>query len=323
MTMRRFISPLLLLLSGFALTSACGGAAEKPGGDGDGDGTYVVGTGSLSGNGETEGSGGGSVTGGGDGDAAGGGGTVGTACTPFAARLCDNVVGDESCTGHQVCDEDGSGWSSCVCRSVEIENAGGAGGAGTGDGEPRCPDARACGGLVAGQWVVRSSCLSVSGPLDVVSLGIGCVAADLAGALEVRGRVSLLDDGLIIDETVTAGHVAIGFDRTCRDISGTVVTCEQFGGPLESLGFSEVTCLDGLDGGCACVALVDQAGGLGHIDPQGVPGGTYLASGSELVFESAQYTYSYCALENSLTVTPTGMSKLGELNGTVVFERAP
>lgn len=322
--MRRFISSHSLLLAGFALTAACGGKAEneRRGGDGDGDGEgdgdkYNEGSGSAAGDGDGLNATGGNASGGAV-EGTGGGEGADTVCAPFAVRLCDGFDGDEICAGLQVCDEDGTGWGSCECAS----GAGGAGGAGPSDGV--CSDVRACGGNVPGQWVVRSSCLSVGDRMVVRDIGLGCNEVDVAGALLVRGRLTLSEDRSVTDDTVTVGSLALGIHPECLDVSGTVVTCEGLSVPLKNLGFSEVTCLDAFDGGCACVAQVNQAGGLGYVpSAASTPGGDYIVNGEELAVFSANVPryYSYCALENALTVTPTGNELLRGTSGTIVFER--
>lgn len=337
--MRHHLTPLFLLLSGSTFAAACGGPTEKLSGDGDGDAS-----GGTLGDGDTPGAGdgGGTGTGGalGDGDISGDGGMMGVSvCQPGSVQLCNTMVGDDVCTGIQLCGAEGPAWEACLCptaggtggigaggEGAGAQNAGGAGGDDPVEDpdEPSCSDVTACGGDVAGQWNARSSCLSVSGPLDISSLGLGCVSADISGSLEVSGRLSLTEDGQFVDGTTTEGSFALGIAPECRDISGTVVACEQLGGPFESWGFSSVTCLDVANGGCVCAGQVDQAGGLGHISPNASTSGSYSTGGVVLELSSTEpptRTYSYCALEDSLVITPTGRAALGTTQGTVVFER--
>ena len=68
------------------------------------------------------------------------------------------------------------GWLSSGCSPGGLGGAGGnsgATGAGGGGGAASCPDVTACGGSVVGTWTVTSSCLTVSGTLDLIAGGSG------------------------------------------------------------------------------------------------------------------------------------------------------
>ena len=81
-----------------------------------------------------------------------------------------------------------------ACRSsTGTSPSGGAGtsGGGTagttgtaGTGGPSCPNGTACGGDVVGTWNVTSSCLGLSGALDVALVGLDprtCTSATISG----------------------------------------------------------------------------------------------------------------------------------------------
>lgn len=325
----RHLSPVLILLSGFVLTTACGGKAQDSGRGGDGDGDGPNGSGGLKGDGDLPGDGDGSGGTMGDGDAPGDGGSSQMYCEPGDARLCD-VQADPACSGIgvQICAETGAEWGACVCDREAggmggSQNMGGAGGAGPGPGddpEPSCPDGEACGGEVRGRWEVNSSCLEVDGKFDVSWLGIGCSEAAIWGELDVAGELEFLDDGRFLDETTTSGDLALRLLQECLDISGTIVTCEQISFPLASGGFSSVKCLDYSGGGCVCGARVNRAGGLGHVSPDASTSGLYTAIDETLTLsDSDAFTYSYCAAARSFVMTPTGVGDIDNIHGSVLL----
>jgi hypothetical protein len=189
-------------------------------------------------------------------------------------------------------------------------------------GGPACPDATACGGDVLGTWEVNSSCLDVRGRLDIHTIGLGCTTADIAGALEVRGQVEFFDDGRFLDETTTVGDVAMRLAPECLEISGTPVTCEAIGGPLTSLGFSSVGCLDAPNGDCLCGGQVNQMGGMAQITPEAALNGEYSAIDETLTLTSASpLSYSYCVRDETLLVTPAVHSGIQTTHGTVELDR--
>lgn len=342
MTIRR-LSLAMLLLSGFSLTPSCGGKALDAGhggdgdGDGDGDGSGAIpGDGDISGDGDGDASGGtlGDGDGVGDGDASGDGDSDGTYCEPGDVTLCDLQTHPPVCTGIgiQMCAETGAEWGPCVCENWAnggtggSQNMGGAGGAGPepGDPEASCSDVVACGGDIRGRWEVSSSCLEVTGSFDLTALGIGCFDAAIWGDLQVQGELQLLESGEFRDNTTTSGDFALRLAQACLDVSGTVVTCETVAAPIASRGFSSVKCLDHPDGGCLCAARVNQAGGLGHVRHEAANHGEFNAIDETLTLSSPDaYTYSYCASENSLDLTPRGVRSIGTTGSVALAPTAP
>ena len=61
------------------------------------------------------------------------------------------------------------------------------GSTGTGGGGTSCPNVTACGGNLVGTWTVTSSCLKVSGNLDLSLAGAGCPSTPVTGDLQVTG----------------------------------------------------------------------------------------------------------------------------------------
>ena len=120
-----------------------------------------------------------------------------------------------------------------------------------------------CGGDITGTWTVTSSCLTVTGGLDLASFGAGCATAPVTGSLGVTGTWTANADGTYTDNTTTSGDEQFTLAPSCLVISSTPVTCKGAGGLLTSLGYSSVTCVDAAGGGCTCSATVQQNGGLG------------------------------------------------------------
>src|SRR4051812_49023030 len=84
--------------------------------------------------------------------------------------------------------------------------AGTTGTAGTGGGGASCPNVTPCGGNVVGTWTVASSCLTVSGALDLGLVGAGCPSAPVTGTLAVTGTFTANADGTYSDNTITTGQ---------------------------------------------------------------------------------------------------------------------
>jgi hypothetical protein len=204
--------------------------------------------------------------------------------------------------------------------------SGGSGGSGsgtggsnaTGGGSGSCSNVTACGGSVVGSWSVMSSCLSVSGNVDVSSLGVGCTSVSVTGSLSVTGSWTANANGTYTDNTTTTGTETVTVPAACLNISGTTTTCERIGGPLAALGFQDVTCTDASGGGCTCAATVQQSGGVGVVSFSAAPSGNYTTSGNKLTVDSVT-NYSYCVSGSKMTWTPQTSGP--STSGTVVFQK--
>src|SRR5436305_5888695 len=105
----------------------------------------------------------------------------------------------------------------------------GAGGNGGAGGAP-CPDVTPCGGNMVGSWTVASSCLSVTGALDLTLVGAGCPTAPVTGSLTVTGTFTANGDGTYSDNTTTTGEEHFTLGPSCLVISSTPVTCDGAAG---------------------------------------------------------------------------------------------
>ena len=72
---------------------------------------------------------------------------------------------------------------------------------------PNCPGVTPCGGSVVGTWTVTSSCLALSGDMDVVLASLGCTTVPVTGSLHVTGTWTANSDGTYTDNTVTTGSI--------------------------------------------------------------------------------------------------------------------
>jgi hypothetical protein len=186
-------------------------------------------------------------------------------------------------------------------------SSGGAGGA--------CANVTACGGNVVGTWTVSSSCLSVSGPLDLSSFfGQGCASAQVTGSLQVSGTWSANSDGTYTDNTTTTGNEQIALVAACLSFSGTTITCDGVSGVVQAMGYSSVNCTTAAGGGCNCSATVNQAGGIGVVSASASTSGSFSTSGSNLTIDTSP-PYAYCVSGNKLTLTPQAPT-----TGTVVLQ---
>jgi len=195
----------------------------------------------------------------------------------------------------------------------------GSGGGGSAGGS--CANVLPCGGDLVGTWTVSSSCLNVSGQLDLTLVGAGCASAPVTGALQVSGTWTANSDGTYTDDTLTTGSEQFTLAPACLVISSTPVTCAGVGSILSSLGYETVGCSDAAGGGCDCTATVHQAGTLGWVSPAASTSGNYTTAGSVATIsgDAGDATYAYCASASTLTLTPQSASPT--TTGTIVLQK--
>ncbi len=332
--MRTRFSLSLALLATLSMDLACGGLSKSDqNNDGGASSTSGDGDGDADGDGDGDRKGDGDGDGGRDGD----GNRV---CDPGSTLPCSGIESGALCDGVQICEDDGSRWGACDCP--DLGAAGGRGGQGTGgtgtggDGtggdnlgggpsnlpEASCDDVVSCGGDVTGIWTVSSSCLALSGMLNLRSFGLGCDESPASGELGVTGIISFEQGGRMVDATRTTGTVIIELADSCLDVSDTRVACDQVGGPLRSLGFDKVDCQDATAGGCDCVGSFNQYAGMGHLTFDAMGTSSYSVSGDTLTI-SNDLTYDYCVQDEILTLTPTNQQSFEKIGGTIVLGKAP
>lgn len=177
-----------------------------------------------------------------------------------------------------------------------------------------CTSVTGCGGNVVGSWTVSSSCLKLSGEMDVSILSLSCPKVPVTGSLKTTGSFIANADGTYVDNTVTTGSVTLPLADTCLSVSSVPVSCEKTSDLFKALGWSTAACTT-TNGQCNCSLSVDQMGGLGVVSDLALTKGMYTTSGSTLTTDDV--SQSYCVSGDTLTVTPN----LSALTGTVVLKK--
>jgi hypothetical protein len=192
---------------------------------------------------------------------------------------------------------------------------------GTGLGVDICNSVIPCGGDVVGTWNVTGSCLAVSGELDMGFFGlVEACDGTVTGELTITGTWTANSDGTYTDGTTTTGTETMELNEACKSLSGTVTTCDRIGGPIQSYGYTALSCTDNLStSGCTCTATINQTAGMG-VTP-GFPSetGAYTITGTTLALSDDQY--SYCVSGSTLTMTPVPEAATGALTGSIVLQR--
>jgi len=198
---------------------------------------------------------------------------------------------------------------------------GNGGGVATGGGTgASCTSVTPCGGDVVGTWNVTSSCLKVSGTLDVRSLfSFSCATGQVSGSLQLTGSWSAKADGTFVDGTSTTGTEQVTLGADCLVLSGAPVSCDALGGVMSGVYFDTVTCTPAAAGGCSCNANVKQKGSMGILSADPQKEGNYTLSGNTLKIVQDNSSYAYCS-SGKLTVTPQGMNPT--TTGEIVLEKA-
>jgi hypothetical protein len=223
------------------------------------------------------------------------------------------------------------------CSGVEVGGAGGApnsagsgssnggssttggmtGSAGASAGAPAasCSNVTPCGGSVVGSWKVTSSCLKLSGDMDVSLASLGCAKVPLTGgSLTTSGTFVANPDGTFTDNTTTTGSATFPLAKECLSISSVDRTCEQVSGIFEALGWSKGMCTE-TNGQCNCTVTADQHGGLGAISGVATTKGRYSTADNKLTTEDL--SFPYCVAGDTLTITP----QLSALTGSILLSK--
>ena len=204
-----------------------------------------------------------------------------------------------------------------ACGSSGTIPSGTGGSSGSGGAGQSCSSVVPCGGSAVGTWTVSSSCLNISGSLDLTYAGLNCPPAAVTGSLHVAGTWTANADGTYRDNTTTTGTEQFSLASACLFLSGTTTTCDGIAGPLQGLGFSAVTCTSAATGGCTCTGTVNQAGAPGALSVQASGSGNYETSGNTLTIDTNS-PYAYCVAGTKMTWTPQTTSPA--TTGTIVFQ---
>jgi hypothetical protein len=173
-----------------------------------------------------------------------------------------------------------------------------------------------------GTWTVASSCLSVSGQVDLTLVGAGCPSAPVTGSLQVSGTWTANADGTYTDNTTTSGQEQLTLAPACLIISSTPVTCDGAASIIQNLGFASLTCTSTSNGGCACSGTVQQSGSLGVVSVSPATSGSYTPSGNQvtIVGDVGDTTYGTCVAGSKLTLMPQTTSPT--TTGTIVLQKS-
>ncbi len=164
---------------------------------------------------------------------------------------------------------------------------------------------------------MSSSCLTVSGQLDLTLAGLNCPPAPATGSLHVSGTWTGNPDGTYVDNTTTTGTEQFNLAPSCLMLSGTTTTCDGIAGPLQGLGFNSVTCTPATGGGCTCTATINQMGGVGFVSAVASGSGNVETSGNVITIDTA-FPYAYCVAGSKMTWTPQPTSPT--VTGTIIFQ---
>lgn len=198
---------------------------------------------------------------------------------------------------------DGTGQTGGTTATGGSLAIGGAGGlAGTGASAPTCPNGTACGGDLVGTWQVMSSCLALSGDMDVSKAGLGCKTVPVTGSLQVTGTWTAQPDGSYVDATLTKGSMTFPLAPSCMSVASTPVRCSDMGAVFMALGWTDTMCSQSGDQ-CFCKAQTTLAGALGMPSPFAAERGGYAVS-NNLLTVGKQAQYSYCVASSKATLTP-------------------
>jgi non-reducing end alpha-L-arabinofuranosidase len=187
-----------------------------------------------------------------------------------------------------------------------------------GGSAPSCANGTDCGGDLNGTWNVKSSCLALSGDMDIELSALACKTVAVTGELKVTGSWSAAN-GKYTDDTTTTGVVSFKLEKKCLSISGVPATCDNAATILQPLGWSDPSCPSNADGGCDCTLKTSQKGGIGVISAWADTRGDYSATGGSLTVDD-RVDYSYCVDSNKLTLSPK--RNVLPLSGTIVLEKS-
>jgi non-reducing end alpha-L-arabinofuranosidase len=185
-----------------------------------------------------------------------------------------------------------------------------------------CPSTTPCGGDLVGTWTVTSSCLNVTGDLNLKLAGAGCPSGPITGSLKVSGTWTANANETYTDNTVTSGEEQLTLEASCLVISSTPVDCDGAASLLASgLGFSKLDC-PSAGSGCNCSAKVKQTGTLGFVSTAPSTSGNYKASGNIVTIsgDSDDVQYEYCVSGNTLTMTP--QSSHPAMTGAIILQKS-
>jgi len=245
---------------------------------------------------------------------------VGIIAAACSSSTSSTGTGGTSSTGTAGSGNSNAGGTSSTGGNNATGGSVGTAGSGTGGGGSCTPSANvtACGGTVTGTWTAQSSCLNVSGPVDVQALfGLTCTSGQVTGTLQVTGSWTANADGTFTDNTMTTGTETLTLGADCKILSAAPVTCERIGSVIAGGYYDTVACTDSPSGGCTCNGTVKQTGSIGVATTSPATSGNFTTGSNAITITADSTKYSYCVAGNQLTLTPQGTPTA---TGTVVLQ---
>jgi hypothetical protein len=262
---------------------------------------------------------------------AGSNAAAGTGNPAAGAPATGGSAGASSTAGAPAGGGGASGGTSGGTGGASSAGSGGSPGAGGRPTPPEasCDNVTACGGDVAGVWFATSACLELGGDIDLTAAALGCKTGKVGGKLSVSGNLTLGADGMFSDNTTTTGPATLELEKECLNVSGTVTQCDRLKPSLSSLAVPSMKCVDSTvtAGGCTCTGMVNQMSSMAFMsfDAASAQTGMYTSADNTLKLASSvkELPYSYCVEGPFMKLTPTTVTTLGALKGTVVFQKQP
>ncbi|MEO7036983.1 MAG: arabinofuranosidase catalytic domain-containing protein [Polyangiaceae bacterium] len=230
-----------------------------------------------------------------------------------------------ACSSVSTPDPVGGSGNGSVGTSGTGNMAGATGTAGTGPVTGSCTNVAACGGSLPGSYTVGTSCLKLSGSLDLASAGLdprSCSSATVSGDLTVTGSFTVNANGTYTDNTMTTGSSKVELAAGCLLISGTTINCQGAATAVQAGGLGLATCTDAPGGGCSCTSTVNQMGGLGTPWPTPATSGNDMLAGNSfsLTTDSGNTNYDYCVAGSGLTITPKSSTPM-VITGSISLQK--
>ena len=162
----------------------------------------------------------------------------------MAAAMCLGACSSFSGSGSGTGGSSSGGTGGGTGGSPSTGTGGGTGGSSSSGGAGgACTNVTACGGNAVGTWTVTSSCLSVSGQLDLSNFfGSACASAQATGSLQVSGTWSAKADGSYVGRHDHLWHRDAHVGGRVLEVLGDDHDLRRgIGGPLQGLGYSAVS----------------------------------------------------------------------------------
>jgi hypothetical protein len=101
-------------------------------------------------------------------------------------------------------------------------------------------------------------------------------------------------------------------------------SCAALARPFKAaLGYSSIACVDSEETWCTCSANIEQDGGMAFVSATPLTSGNFTAASGILAVTdgTSEAQYTYCVVEDTLTLSRTRAGPTGVVIGTVVLQR--